>query len=272
MAVEVMTLKRLRIVMLVACVLVISVASSLVSAQTFSETRDPFVANPVGPYALLANPAAVLDTKALTLQAALGQGFFSGDVTQLIAYLEPDMGVGAGALSWHGTNLANGSKRTEAGYTIARRASHFAYYGLTLKHVSEDAAGQWSADLGLMTSDAYRLRAGLVIHNIFGQSTINPAHITGGLSYQLMSRVAIAASASTPSLSDQTNTDIGLALDISLANESHLRLGRVMNAVANEGYWLGSLSVGLNSMSLDTTLLLDEHTDQRVAVGLTFRF
>lgn len=269
-----MAMKRVGLLTALTFAFMVVLVAAPHSVQAFSETRDPFVADPIGPYRLINNPASVMETDALTVRAALGHGFTTAgdDGTQLIAYMEPDMGLGAGALSWHGTNLPNGSKRRELGYTIARSIANAVYYGVTLKYVQEDEISRWAADLGIMTTDASRLRAGLVMHNLIGQSAINPTHVTGSLSYALTNNMGVSLSLASPSLSDSNRMNVGVALDVDAPFGTRVRLGRITNFSTMEGYWLGAVQADIDTITLDATVMVDDDWNRRVAIGLMYRF
>ena len=82
--------------------LLLLLAICAASALASHELRDPFVADPLGPYSLLSNPASIYQDNHFVLRAGLAQGRVGSSTTQLVAYVEPDMGNGAGALYWHG--------------------------------------------------------------------------------------------------------------------------------------------------------------------------
>lgn len=267
-------LKRVWFLTAVAFVLFGCIFAATASVQAFSETYDPFVSRPMGPFALLSNPATALDVHSFTIKAGLGQGLLGTRTSQYLGYVEPDIGLGAGVIFWHGNNLANGNKHRQIGYTVARPINKNVYYGFTLKHVNEDKIGVWAADLGLMTTDLKPLRGGLVVHNFVGQSTINPTHVTGSLSYALVSDIAMAVSISSPTLADTNQMEMGIAVDMPLpfVAGSTMRLGRITNVVSLDGYWLGSVTADLNSVAFDTTLVVASGNNRRIAVGLAYRF
>lgn len=254
---------------LILGVLVLVVVSQ--PSQAFTEIRDPFVSEPIGPFTLLNNPAAAMETDDFTIRASLGQGYVGGDSSQLIAYLEPDMGTGAGALYWHGANLASGNNRRELGYIVARPVNDHLTYGVTVKHVREDEIGTWAVDLGVMSTDLSRFKGGLVVHNLVGQSPINPTHVTGALTLDLTPEVGLSASMSSPVVGDWEFTEVGVAVDVLAIQGTKLRLGRITNVSSLVGYWLTGFEVDLNSLTVDANLAFAGN-DKRVTIGGIYRF
>lgn len=267
-------MKRLQLhvaAMALVCLLLVCAAAQ---AGAFSEARDPFVARPLGPYTLLANPAAAMETDALTVRAATGQGLTAAgsDGTRLVAYLEPDTGLGAGALWWHGATLVNGSTRREVGYTVARSFGSGFVLGVSLKNVHEGNIGVWTADVGVLTPERGRLRAGLVVHNLLSQHVIAPPQVTGGVSITLGRALGVSAAVTAPTLTAPDSVEAGIAVDLNPHGTTRLRVGRMSNVATARGYWIGAFQVDLRSFVLDASFMVDDADNRRIAVGLLYRF
>lgn len=239
--------------------------------HAYSETMDPFVSNPLGPYSMLSNPASVLRVQTLSVRASVGLGT-AGGTSQLLAYLEPDMGLGAGALYWHTLGPGQGERLQEFGYTLARQATNHILYGFTVKQLSEAGLRAWAADFGLILVDFSRVGIGFTVHNFLGQSTLNPFQVTGALAYEMTPLFGLAAFASAPVIDDASDIDVGLAVDVTVFSEAQFRLGRVSNLRTSEGYWQGSFTYDFDTLTFDATVVARDDNDLRVAVGVVFRF
>lgn len=246
--------------------------ASAAPLQAFHDTHDPYVSNPSGAYSMLSNPASVIDTRALAVRAAVGFAGKGGMTSQLLAYLEPDMGLGAGALYWHTMSPDSGNRRQEFGYILARRASQHMYYGLTVKQLNEAGLRVWAADIGLLFNDLSRIRVGLTVHNFLGQSALNPLQVSGALSYEISSQVGFSLFASSPILTDTTGVDVGVAVDVELIPEAQIRLGRIRSLQRLEDYWQGSLTYALESVTFDAAILVKSADDLRFTIGVLYRF
>lgn len=261
---------RGRITTLTLSILLLFVTGASLALASY-ELHDPFVADPLGPYSMLNNPAGIYDESRFAVRAAIGQGMFGSDTTQLVAYIEPDMGHGAGALYWHGADLAAGGKIREIGYVVARRATNNLVYGIALKHVREDEMGVWAGDLGLMTTGPGPLQAGVTVHNLFGQSVITPTKVTAGVNYQMAPTVGLAASLGTPRLGEWKDLEAGVAVDVQALSGTKVRLGRVVNVDSMEGYWFGGVKIDLNSFQIDANVAV-AGADRRIMLGAVYRF
>lgn len=259
---------RIRITVLATVLMFLLVTPGL---HAFSETSDPYVSNPLGPYDLLSNPAAVIDVRALSVRAAMGFGR-NGTTSHLLAYMEPDMGLGAGALYWHILSPAHGQRRQEFGYTLARQAARNVYYGLTVKQLSAGDQRVWAADFGLLLKDFNRMRVGFTARNFIGQSAINPLHVTGAISYEVSPMLELGLFASAPFENDGEGLDVGIAVDVDVSPGVQFRVGRVRNLRSAEDYWLGSFAYDFEPLTLDASLLVDHKDNVRFAFGVVFRF
>lgn len=242
-----------------------------IPSLAYYDTYDPYVANPLGAYSFLSNPASVIYTRNLSVQAAVGFAGQGGMTSRLLAYLEPDTGMGAGALYWHAMSLESGN-RQEFGYILARRLTSNVYYGVTIKRFDEGGESVWAADIGLLFDDFSRLRFGLTAHNFFGQSAMNPLQVTGAVSYEVDPRLAVSLFATSPLRNDASEMDVGVAVDIEVTPEIQIRLGRIRSLHASVDYWLGRLTYTMGSIALDAAVRMDGKNDQRFTVGVLFRF
>lgn len=242
-----------------------------VPLQASHVTYDPNVADPSGAFALLSNPASIIHTRHLSVQAAVGVAGKGGMTSQLLAYLEPDTGLGAGALYWHAMSLESGN-RQEFGYILARQAIPNVYYGLTVKQLNEGGVRVWAADVGLLFHDLSRLRIGLTAHNFLGQSTMNPLQVTGAVSYDVTPHLAVSMFATSPAHNDATDVDVGVAVDVEPIPDVQISLARIQSWRSSEEYWLGRLTYAMRSITFDASVRIDGNNDQRFTVGVLFRF
>lgn len=258
---------RIRMTMLATVLMFLFVSPGLYA----SETRDPYVYDPLGPYTLLSNPASVIDVQALLVRAAMGFGH-DGTTSALLAYMEPDMGLGAGALYWHTLSPADGNRRQEIGYTLARQAASNVYYGFTIKQLSEGSERVWAADFGLFLRDLNRFRVGFTAHNFLGQSAINPLHVTGAIAYEVSPLLGLGLFASAPFEDDGDGIDVGIAVDVKVMQGAQIRLGRIHNLRTAEDYWLGGLTYDFEPLTFDASVLFDRTDNVRFAIGVVYRF
>ncbi len=233
--------------------------------------HDLNVAHPSGAYSLLSNPASVIYTRHLSVQAAVGIAGKGGMTSQLLAYLEPDTGLGAGALYWHSMSGASGN-RQEFGYILARQVTPNVYYGLTIKQLNEGGVRVWAADIGLLFHDLSRLRIGLTAHNFVGQSAMNPLQVAGAVSYDVTPHLAVSLFASMPAANGATDADVGVAVDVEPIPDVLISLARIRSLRSSQEYWLGRLVYTVQSITFDASVRVDGKNDQRFTVGVLFRF
>lgn len=252
--------------------LLLLLATCAASALASHELRDPFVADPLGPYSLLSNPASIYQDNHFVLRAGLAQGRVGSSTTQLVAYVEPDMGNGAGALYWYGGNLATGSKLREVGYVVSRKIANGLAVGLTLKHVKEDAMGTWATDAGVMTVGPGRIRLGLTVHNFTGATVLNPTRVTAGINFAVAPMfMNLSVAVRTAWMGEPKDMEAAVAVDIRPVSSTTVRVGRVVNIDTSAGYWFGGVKVDFERFYIDANIAM-AGSDRRIMIGAVYRF
>lgn len=237
-----------------------------------SGMRDPFVASPFGPFAFTDNPASVLYEDEVAVKMALSLEDRDGHSSSTLTYVEPNQGFGAGALYYKTTSAPGDVTHHTIGYIVADRGSRNIDYGWSIKRVGTKESATWAVDVGMLSRIGHRWKFGMTAHNIYGRSEFNPLNVTGALAYQILENGAFAASISSPSITDKTNMELGIGVDLHLRQQSKLRIGRVIHAESGRGYWLGSFSTDVGSLIVDFTVWIGQEDQENIAIGIKYQF
>lgn len=106
-----------------------------------------------------------------SLLPAASSSFFGSSVDRLIAYAEPDSGLGAGAMSVYGS-----PDFTQYMYSLARRIGPATAAGANIKYRTSSVANFWSLDLGLRHDLRDEISLGLSVLNALssrGKASVN---------------------------------------------------------------------------------------------------
>lgn len=232
---------------------------------------DPFVSRPLGPFALSSNPASVWDVQSTALWGTMDQGRVGERMSKRLSYVEPEPGRGTGVLYWQQTDKESGGGRRELGYTLARPLGRQMQYGLNVKHIHDGGIGVFAADLGFIADVTERWRWGLVASNIIGETVANPTHMAFGVSYTPTSVVAVSFAMNAPSLVDQEQMEIGIAMDVSWTKMG-MRVGRIVDAKMAEWVWMGTFFFNLHPADVHATFRIGPGDNRRMALGIKYPF
>ena len=251
--------------------LLLLLAICAATAPASPELRDPFVADPLGPYSLLSNPASIYQDNHFVLRAGLAQGRVGSSTTQLVAYVEPDMGNGAGALYWHGGNLATGSKLREVGYVVSRKIANGLAVGLTLKHVKEDAMGMGHG-CGRHDRRSRADPAGADGARFTGATVLNPARVTAGINFAVAPMfMNLSVAVRSAWMGEPKDMEAAVAVDFRPVSSTTVRVGRVVNIDTSAGYWFGGVKFDFERFYIDANIAM-AGSDRRIMVGAVYRF
>lgn len=234
--------------------------------------REAFVSGPIGPFALLANPALVALTDELGLH--LGLEPVDGEKpVKFLAYSDPGTGLAAGALVWLDGAGQDGSPWRQIAYSLGRFLTDRIALGASIKHIAGEAGDRWATDLGVYIPARENVRLGLVYYNALGADDDDPEEIAAAVS--LLSRWgwAVAVEVRTPWSSHGPDPALSWALDIPLGpggvvRAAHLRL----LGGSTPGEWLTGLRWDFGSYGLDAAVSWQAGGDVRYRVGFRFTF
>lgn len=235
-------------------------------------TREPFVSGPVGPFALLANPALVALTDELGMHLGL-EPVDGKKPVKLLAYSDPGKGFAAGALIWVDGADQDGTPWRQIAYSLGRFLTERIAFGASFKHIAGEAGDRWATDLGLYIPAKENLRLGLVYYNALGAAGDDPEEIAAAVS--LLSRWGwtVAVEVRTPWSSDGPDPALSWALDIPLGSSGVLRAAhlRLLGGNTLSG-WLTGLRWDFGSYGLDAAVAWQAGGDTRYRIGFRFAF
>lgn len=230
---------------------------------------DPFASRPMGPFALLTNPATVALEDGLGIHLGFQSSEEQGPL-RLVGYSEPGTGLAAGALVWVDGG-EDDTKWRQIAYSLGRFITERIAFGVNVKHVATSEEGRWAADLGLYLPAEQGLQLGVVYHNAFGAVEDDPGELVASAS--LLSEWGWALSVEVRGPWSSPDPALSWAVDVPLGSGGVLRAGHV-EVLGGDGQteWLGGLHWDFKQFSFDISVALPTDGEARYRVGLQIAF
>ena len=226
--------------------------------------------------AVFTNPAGLLSQEQRNLRVDVTSDDGSGASTRSIVYSEPDMGIGAGALTY----LAS-PDLSRYMYTVARRLGWAAGIGVNLKYEANSTGSWWGIDLGYRYALSPAASVGFAVENAVGSQgegakgailPRRPPTLRVGASLSNGQSVFIAGEYYDPDL-NSTAIDPAYRIVAGVLLGPATVWGGVETSAGFEGLRnLLGLSLKLDGLRLNLGLRWANEAGQTVTVGLAYHF